>query len=111
MIQVILLILKIIGITFLVLLGLLLLILTLILFVPIFYRVRIIYNPEKLQVSGRVRFLFPLLEVTFQYLKKFSYKLRVFFVSVLDSEKPKKEKKEYCDKWRNNYNIKRCRRG
>ncbi len=100
MIQVILLILKIIGITFLVLLGLLLLILTLILFVPIFYRVRIIYNPEKLQVSGRVRFLFPLLEVTFQYLKKFSYKLRVFFVSVLDSEKPKKEKKEKITKKR-----------
>ena len=50
MIQAILLILKIIGITMLVILGLLLLILALVLFVPIFYRVRVIHSTEKTEV-------------------------------------------------------------
>ncbi|MBP3568305.1 MAG: DUF2953 domain-containing protein [Lachnospiraceae bacterium] len=94
MIQILLLILKIIGITLLVILGLVLLILALVLFVPVFYRVRIVHNPEKTQVNGRVRFLFPVLSVTFQYIKKFTYRVRVFGFSLLDSEKPKKEKKE-----------------
>lgn len=93
MIQVLLLILKIIGIALLVILGLILLVLALVLFVPVFYRVRVIHNPEKTQVKGRVRFLFPLLSVTFEYLKKFSYKVRVLGFALLDSEKPKKEKK------------------
>lgn len=92
MIQVLLLILKIIGISILVLLGLLLLILTLVLFVPVFYRVRVIHNPEKTQVKARVSFLFPLLLVTFEYLKKISYKVRIFGFALLDSDKPKKEK-------------------
>ncbi len=94
MIQVILLILKIIGITLLAILGLVLLVLALVLFVPIFYRVRIIHNPEKTQVKARVSFLFPMLLVTVEYLKKLKYKLRIFGIPLLDSEKPKKEKKE-----------------
>lgn len=92
MIQILLLILKIIGITLLVLLGLVLLVLALVLFVPVFYRIRVVHNPEKTQVNGRVRFLFPLLSVTFQYLKKITYRVRVLGFSALDSEKPKKEK-------------------
>lgn len=92
MIQILLLILKIIGITLLVVLGLILLVLALVLFVPVFYRVRIVHNPEKTQINGRVSFLFPLLLVTFQYLKKIAYRVRVLGISVLDSEKPKKEK-------------------
>lgn len=97
MIQVILLILKIIGITLAVLLGLLLLVLALVLFVPIFYRVKIVHNPEKTQVDGRVRFMFPLLSFTFQYLKKFTYKGKLLWYVFLDSEKPKKEKTEKTD--------------
>ena len=93
MIQAILLILKIIGITLLVILGLLLLILALVLFVPVFYRVRVIHNPEKTEVRARVSFLFPLLLVTVQYLKKLFYKVRIFGFPLLDSERPKKEKK------------------
>ena len=58
MIQILLLILKIIGITLLVVLGLILLVLALVLFVPVFYRVRIVHNPEKTQINGRVSFLF-----------------------------------------------------
>ena len=94
MIQVILLSLKIIGITVLSLLGLLLLVLALVLFVPIFYRVRIVHNKEKTQVNAKASFLFPLFVVSCQYLKKFTYRIRVVGFSVLDSEKPKKEKKE-----------------
>ena len=94
MIQVILLILKIIGSTILAILGLILLVLALVLFVPVFYRVRIIHNPEKTQVKGRASYLFPLVLVTLEYFKKFSYKVRIFGFAVLDSDKPKKEKKE-----------------
>ena len=94
MIQVILLILKIIGITLLVILGLLLALLALVLFAPIVYRVRVIHNPEQTKVTAKVRFLTPLLLVTVQYLKKLSYRVRVFGIPILDSEKPKKENKK-----------------
>lgn len=93
MIQVLLLILKIIGITILAILGLILLVLALVLFVPVFYRVRIIHNPDRTKVAARASFLFPLLLVTFQYMKKISYKVRIFGFALLDSDKPKKEKK------------------
>lgn len=92
MIQVLLLILKIIGIAILSVLGLILLVLALVLFVPVFYRIRVIHNPEKTQVKARISFLFPLLLVTVQYLKKLSYKLRIFGIVLLDSDKPKKVK-------------------
>lgn len=92
MIQILLLILKIIGITLLAVLGFLLLVLALVLFVPVFYRVRIVHNPEKTIVKARVSFLFPLLLVTVEYLKKVSYKVRIFGIALMDSDKPKKEK-------------------
>ncbi|MBP3578042.1 MAG: hypothetical protein J6K15_08030 [Lachnospiraceae bacterium] len=92
MIQVLLLILKIIGITLLSVLGIILLVLAVVLFVPVFYRVRIIHNPKATKVKAKVSFLFPLLLVTVEYCKKLIYKLRVFGFSVIDSEKPKKEK-------------------
>ncbi len=92
MIQVLLLILKIIGITLLSVLGIILLVLAVVLFVPVFYRVRIIHNPKATKVKAKVSFLFPLLLVTVEYCKKLIYKLRVFGFAVIDSEKPKKEK-------------------
>jgi len=92
MIQVILLILKIIGITILVLLGLILLILALVLFVPVFYRVRVVHNQENTKINGKASFLFPLLNFTFQYLDKFTFRLRVLGFKVVDSEKPPKDK-------------------
>lgn len=92
MIHILLLILKIIGITILAVLGLILLVLVLVLFVPVFYRVRIIHNPQQTKVSAKVSFLWPVVSVAVQYLKKLSYKVKIFFISVLDSEKPKKEK-------------------
>lgn len=93
MIQVLLLILKIIGIVLMSIVGVLLLSVLLLLFVPVFYRVRIIHNPEETQVKARVSFLFPLLLITVEYLKKLSFRLRILGISVLNSEKPKKEKK------------------
>lgn len=92
MIQILLLILKIIGITILAILGLILLIVALVLFVPIFYRVRIIHNPKETKVTAKVSFLWPAIVVAVQYLKKLSYKVKLFGISLLDSEKPKKEK-------------------
>ena len=92
MIHILLLILKIIGITILAVLGLILLVLALVLFVPVFYRVRIIHNPQQTKVSAKVSFLWPVVSVAVQYLKKLSYTVRIFGIPILDSEKPKKEK-------------------
>ena len=92
MIQIFLLILKIIGITILAILGLILLVLVLVLFVPVFYKVRIIHNPKETKITGKVSFLWPVIVVVVQYFKKLSYKIKLFGISLLDSEKPKKEK-------------------
>ena len=92
MIQIFLLILKIIGITILAILGLILLVLALVLFVPVFYKVRIIHNPQETKIAGKVSFLWPAIVVIVQYFKKLSYKVKLFGISLLDSEKPKKEK-------------------
>jgi len=93
MIQVLLLILKILGITLLVLLGLLLLIVAVLLFVPFFYKVRVVHNPDKTQIKAKVSFLSPFLSVTVQYLEKLSYKVRIFGIAFLNSDRPKKERR------------------
>ena len=90
MIQVLLLILKIIGIALAVILGLVLFVVLVVLFVPIRYRARIIYKPEHLEVTGRVSFLFSMLSVTVRYLEKLTYQGRVFGFAFLDSERKKK---------------------
>lgn len=92
MIQVILLILKIIGGTLLTILCLMLFMVALVLFVPVFYRVKLVHHPEKTQIKAGVRFLFPFLLVTLEYLNKISYNVRIFGVSILNSEKEKKKK-------------------
>ena len=92
MIQILLLIFKIIGITILAILGLILLVLALVLFVPVFYKLRIIHNPQETKITGKVSFLWPAIVVIVQYFKKLSYKVKLFGISLLDSEKPKKEK-------------------
>lgn len=94
MIQIILLILKVMGIALLVILGILLFLLAIVLFVPVFYRVRIIRSPEETKLTARISYLFPLFLATIQYLKKLSYKIRIFGFVFLDSEKPKKEKRK-----------------
>ena len=94
MIQILLLILKIIGITILAVLGLVFLVLALVLFVPIFYQVRIIHNPQQTKVTAKVSFLWPAIAAVVQYLKKISFQVKIFGILILDSEQPKKPKKE-----------------
>ena len=106
MIQILLFVLKILGITVLTILGAVLLLLAIVLFVPVFYRVRIIHNPEKTQVKARVSFLFPLFLATVEYFQKLSYKVRIFGVTMVDSEKPKKDKPKKEKKFKNKKNRK-----
>lgn len=94
MIQVILLILKMIGITLLAILGLVLFILALVLFVPVFYKAEIIHNPQKTQVKAGASFLFPLLSVRLEYMEKMRYAVRIFGISLLSSEKSPKENRK-----------------
>ncbi len=93
MIQVLLLILKIIGIALASILGLVLFILLVVLFVPIRYRARVIKKPEHLEVTGRVSFLFAFLRVTVRYFEKLTYQGHIFVFKFLDSEKKKKPKR------------------
>ena len=93
MIQVLLLILKIIGIALASILGLVLFVLLLVLFIPIRYRARVIKKPEHLEVTGRVSFLFSFLRVTVRYFEKLTYQGHIFVFKFLDSEKEKKEKR------------------
>lgn len=94
MIQVILLILKMIGITLLAILGLVFFILALVLFVPVFYKAEIIHNPQKTQVKAGASFLFPLLSVRLEYMEKMRYAVRIFGISLLSSEKSPKENRK-----------------
>ncbi len=93
MIQVLLLILKIIGIALASILGLVLFVLLVVLFVPIRYRARVVKKPEHLEVTGRVSFLFSFLRVTVRYFEKLTYQGHIFVFKFLDSEKEKKQKR------------------
>ena len=92
MLTVILTILKWIGITILVIVGILLLALCLILFVPIRYKADGFYK-ETYQVRARVSWLLHIVTVAFHYEKDqaFHMKLRIFGIPVFDNLK-KKEK-------------------
>lgn len=92
MIQILLLILKIIGIILLAVFGILLLILALVLFVPVSYRAQITHHPDQTRVTASVSFLFPLFVFKVQYLNGISYKLRLLGIVLLNSERPKKTK-------------------
>ena len=95
--EIVLLILKIIGIILLVLLGILLTLLLLVLFFPISYRVSASYN-EAVKARAKVYWLFHLISVTFDYgdgVKKCI--LRLFGIPLMDflNPKPKKKKKKW----------------
>lgn len=94
MLAVILAILKWIGITILVILGILILVLCLVLFVPIRYKADGFYK-ETYQVRAKVNWLLHIVSVTFNYEKEqpFHMKLRVFGIPLFDNLK-KKEKRE-----------------
>lgn len=95
MIDILLFLLKLIGIIILAAVLLVLLVVALVLFVPFVYRVRVIHNPQKTQVNGRVSFLFPALVAKFFYRdKQFSFCLKLFWHTLLgDGKKEKKPRK------------------
>ena len=91
--KVLLFVLRILGITFLVLLGILILALLLLLFVPVRYRGRINREGEALTVRGRIRFLWPLLGISVDYAdNKLKYKVRVLFFTLAADDKKKRER-------------------
>ena len=95
MIQVLLLILKIIGIVLAILLVTVLTLLFVVLFVPVFYRVKVKYLPEKKECLGKAGFLSPLVVFKFRYFEEeFSYRGRALWYVFADSGKNKEEMPE-----------------
>lgn len=86
MLNIILVVLKIIGILMLVILGLILTILVLVLLVPIRYQVLVSYH-EKLKARVRVSWLMRLLSVFVTYEEKLIYAVKLGGFTVLSSEK------------------------
>ncbi len=96
--HILLLILKIIGITLLVLLGVLLLLVLLLVFVPFCYRAEGSYYDGKPYVMARVRFLFPLLHVFVKYeTENLEGKIKVFGITVYDLFAEKTEETDEAD--------------
>lgn len=96
-------VLKIIGITLLVILGLILLILLLVLFVPIRYRIYVNKDKEKeikdIEADVRVTWLLHFINVLITYKNKLFYRIRITLFTIKSSEeKPKKKIKEKREK-------------
>ena len=94
--EIVVLILKIIGIIILVLLGILLTLLLLVLFFPLSYRLSASYN-EDVKARAKVHWLFHLVSVTLDYGEGVkTCILRLFGIPIMDffNPKPKKEKKQ-----------------
>lgn len=91
-------ILKWLGILLLALLGLLLFVVLLVLLVPVRYRGRLskMEEPEeRFTGEGRITWLNPILRIRIRYEgKKLCYRVRLFGFSIINSEAPKKEKKK-----------------
>lgn len=96
-IKVLLLLLKWLGILLLVILGLLLLLLLAVLLVPVRYKGHLDKKEEPEEVfraDGLVSWLNPFIRVRIRYTeKRLRYTVRIFGICLLNSEKPKKEKK------------------
>lgn len=101
MLHIVLLILKIIGVTLAILLGVLLLMICLALFVPVRYRIQAdgkLGEDEPLRVRIKVTWLFHILNALMTYSKAVRVRVRIFFFTLFDSSRPKKEKKEKIEK-------------
>lgn len=90
--NIVLLILKIIGILLLVVIGLILLILALVVFCPVTYRINAAYETE-IDAKVKVGWLFYLITVTFSYQKeKQKCILRILGIPIIDFLRPKPKK-------------------
>lgn len=91
-------ILKWLGILLLALLGLLLFVVLLVLLAPVRYRGRLSKTEEpeeRFTGEGRITWLNPILRIRIRYEgKKLYYRVRLFGFSIINSEAPKKEKKK-----------------
>lgn len=96
--NIVLLILKIIGIALLVLLGLILLILALVVFCPVTYRINAAYENE-INAKVKVGWLFYLITVTFSFQKeKQKCLLRILGIPIIDFLRPKPKKNKQSKK-------------
>ncbi len=78
-------------------LAFVLLIILLVLIMPIRYKADIVYGGGKdLDVNVKVTYFWPIIRffLTFSIVNKLHYKLKVLFFSIIDSDKPKKDKEE-----------------
>lgn len=93
MLHIILLILKIIGITLLCILGLIILLTLILLFVPIRYKADIKYNND-FSLKAKSTFLLHLLSISATYPdEKFHLVVKIFGIRIVDNNRPKKERK------------------
>lgn len=85
--------LKLIGIILLCILGLLLLVVLLVLFAPVRYYAQIEYEKDNLRLNARITWL-AIFRFYLRFLeKKLSYRFLALFIPIINSERPKKEKK------------------
>ena len=82
------------GITLLVILGIVLFVLVVVLFVPIHYKGEFIKNTEMMQAQVKVNWLLHIVRAYVNYEKELLIKAFVLFFKVYDSGKPAKEKKK-----------------
>jgi len=87
MLDIVLLILKIIGIILAVLLGLVIFILLIVLFVPVKYNIRASYYDNKPLADVRVTALFHLVRFKLTYVEELKYRVKVLFFTVYSSDK------------------------
>lgn len=89
------------GITLLVVLGIVVFVLVLVLFVPIHYKGEFTKNPEVMQVQVKINWLLHIVRVYVNYEKELLIKAFVLFFKVFDSNKPAKVKKDKKQKSKN----------
>ncbi|NLL75997.1 MAG: DUF2953 domain-containing protein [Clostridiales bacterium] len=97
MLHILLLILKIIGVTLAIILGVLLLTICLVLFVPVRYRIQAdgrLGGDEPFHVKIRISWLLHIINVLFSYPNEAGIRLRILLFTVFDSSKPRKTKAE-----------------
>lgn len=90
-------ILKIIGIILLVIIGIILLIILLVLFCPIRYRIKGEHNEDTTAVDVTVKYLLVKAAGSFMKGEGLKYKVKLLFLTIMDSEEDKKKAVEEAD--------------
>lgn len=93
MLDILLLILKIIGIILAVILGLVILILLIVLFAPVKYNIRASYYDNRPSADVRVTAFFSLVRFKLTYIEELKYRVKVFIFTIYSSDKMNKADK------------------